>query len=89
MASYSEEQWAIQLKATSTEMQNNFGKYLDMVSKGKVIIVTKNGKEIGRFVPLDYQRQFMSDRLRGIMKGDFDYETLREQEMAKKYGIDD
>lgn len=34
-------------------MQNNFGKYLNMVINGSEVIVTKNGKEIGRFIPKD------------------------------------
>ena len=37
--------------ATATEMQNNFGKYLNLVLEGKEVIVTKNGKEVGRFIP--------------------------------------
>ena len=37
--------------ATATQMQNNFGKYLNLVMKGQEVIVTKNGKEIGRLVP--------------------------------------
>ena len=89
MSSYSEEQWALRLKATSTEMQNNFGKYLEMVSEGMVVTVTKNGKEVARVVPCDYQAEFLTDRLRGMLKGDFDYEALKEKEMAGKYEVDD
>lgn len=37
--------------ATATQMQNNFGKYLNLVMKGQEVIATKNGKEIGRLVP--------------------------------------
>ena len=37
--------------ATATEMQNNFGRYLAMVQEGSEIIVTKNGKEVGRLIP--------------------------------------
>ena len=32
--------------ATATQMQNNFGKYLNLVIEGQEVIVTKNGKEI-------------------------------------------
>lgn len=39
--------------ATVTEMQNDFGRYLDLVMKGHEVIVTKNGKEVGRFIPKD------------------------------------
>ena len=37
--------------ATATEMQNNFGKYLRLVMSGQEVIVTKNGREVGRFIP--------------------------------------
>ena len=39
--------------ATATEMQNNFGKYLSLVMAGQEVIVTRNGKEVGRFIPKD------------------------------------
>lgn len=39
--------------ATSTQMQNNFGKYLKLVMTGQEVIVTKNGKAVGRFIPKD------------------------------------
>ena len=74
---------------TSTEMQNNFGKYAELVSRGQVIIVTRNGKEIGRFVPQRHYFEFMTDKLRGILKGDYDYDKLREEELKKKYEADD
>ena len=38
--------------ATATEMQNNFGKYLNIVLNGDEVLVTKNGKDVGRFVPV-------------------------------------
>ena len=37
--------------ATATEMQNNFGRYLNMVIEGKEVVVTRNGKEVGHFIP--------------------------------------
>ena len=36
---------------TATQMQNNFGKYLNLVMNGQEVIATKNGKEVGRLVP--------------------------------------
>lgn len=45
--------------AAATQMQNNFGKYLNLVMKGQEVIVTKNGKEIGRLVPKKH-RCFLS-----------------------------
>ena len=49
--------------ATSTEMKNNFGKYLNMVMNGNEIIVTKNGKPVGRFVPTDQVIEYLTDSL--------------------------
>ena len=56
--------------ATATEMQNNFGRYLAMVQEGNEIIVTKNGKEVGRFIPREKAVSYLTDSLAGILKGD-------------------
>ena len=45
----------ISATATATEMQNNFGRYLNMVINGIEVIVTKNGKEIGRCSVYEYE----------------------------------
>lgn len=62
--------------ATATEMQNNFGRYLAMVQEGKEIIVTKNGKEVGRFIPREKAVSYLTDSLAGILKGDTDLKAL-------------
>ncbi|NLW48619.1 MAG: type II toxin-antitoxin system prevent-host-death family antitoxin, partial [Firmicutes bacterium] len=36
---------------TTTELQNNFGKYLNLM-QNEPIIFTKNGKIIGKLVPI-------------------------------------
>ena len=38
----------IEATATATEMQNNFGRYLNMVIAGNEVIITKNGKELDK-----------------------------------------
>ena len=63
--------------ATATEMQNNFGKYLSLVLAGKEVIVTKNGKEVGRFVPKDAAVSYLTDSLKGVLKEE--YESRRRQ----------
>ena len=62
--------------ATATEMQNNFGRYLAMVQEGSEIIVTKNGKEVGRFIPREKAVAYLTDSLAGILKGDTDLKAL-------------
>lgn len=75
--------------ATATEMQNNFGKYVNMVMNGKEILVTKNGKEIGRFIPKGEKARFLTDSMRGIIKGDIDPEKEKEDYLREKYGFND
>ena len=52
--------------ATATEMQNNFGRYLSIVMSGNEVIVTKNGKEVGRFIPRSTAVSYLTDSLTGI-----------------------
>ena len=61
----------ISATATATEMQNNFGRYLNMVINGIEVIVTKNGKEIGRFVPKDAAVSYLTASLTGVLKGSY------------------
>ena len=71
--------------ATATEMQNNFGKYLSLVMAGQEIIVTKNGREVGRFIPKDAAVSYLTDSLTGILKGDYDIGRAKEERLREKY----
>ena len=79
----------ISTTATATEMQNNFGKYLSLVMEGKEIIVTRNGKEVGRFVPKDAVVTYLTDSLTGIIDGNLSETVVREEGLKGKYGITD
>ena len=72
--------------ATATEMQNNFGKYLNLVMIGHQIVVTKNGREIGRFIPKDATVSYLTDSLTGILKGNYDLDEEKSERLMKKYG---
>lgn len=75
--------------ATATEMQNNFGRYLNLVLNGQEIIVTKNGREVGRFIPKDAAISYLTDSLTGILHGDVDLDAVKTERLAEKYGIVD
>lgn len=75
--------------ATATEMQNNFGKYLNMVMNGKEVVVTKNGKEIGRFIPKGTAVSYLTDSLTGILSDNYNLEQERESFLRGKYEITD
>ena len=75
--------------ATATEMQNNFGKYLTLVMGGSEVIVTKNGKEVGRLIPYGAAISYLTDSLAGILKGNYDLDGAREERLKAKYEIAD
>ena len=75
--------------ATATEMQNNFGRYLSMVMDGIEVIVTKNGREVGRFLPKDATVSYLTDSLTGILKGDTDLDQAKEERLREKYAVTD
>ena len=74
---------------TATEIQNNFGRYLNMVMNGSEVIVTRNGREVGRFIPKDTAVSYLTDSLTGILKGDYDLDSARKESLKAKYEIAD
>ena len=77
------------ITATATAMQNNFGRYLNLVMSGQEIIVTKNGKEAGRFIPKEAAVSYLTDSLTGILKEKNDLAKIKEEDLKAKYGIVD
>ena len=75
--------------ATATEMQNNFGQYLSLVMDGIEVIVTKNGKEVGRFLPREAAVSYLTDSLTGILKENADLAQVKEERLREKYAITD
>lgn len=71
--------------ATATEMQNNFGRYLNLVLSGQEIIVTKNGREVGRFIPKDAAVSYLTDSLTGILQGNNDLNEVKSERLKEKY----
>lgn len=70
--------------ATATEMQNNFGRYLNYVIDGNEVILTKNGKEVARLIPRKSVVASLTDSLTGILKNETDAEDEREWELTRK-----
>lgn len=72
--------------ATATEMQNNFGRYLNLVMSGQEVIVTKNGREVGRFIPKNAAVSYLTDSLTGVLKEGKDLDEIKAERLAEKYG---
>ena len=75
--------------ATATEMHNNFGRYLNLVMSGQEVIVTKNGREVGRFIPKNAVVSYLTDSLTGILKEDYSLEKVKTERLTQKYGAVD
>ena len=71
--------------ATSTEMQNNFGRYLHIVMNGGEVVVTKNGKEVGRFIPRNAAVSYLTDSLTGILKESTEMDQAKAERLKEKY----
>jgi len=74
--------------ATTTEVQNNFGKYLQRVISGEDIIILKNGAEVARLVSNEKSVSFLTDSLAGILKNDYDDKKIRTERMTKYESVD-
>ena len=75
------------LTASSTEMQNNFGKYLNIVIDGQQIIITKNGRKVARVIPEDAAISYLTDSLTGILKGNYNLDEEKDKELRTKYEV--
>ena len=66
---------------SSTEVQNNFGKYLDIAS-GQEIVITKNGLPVARLLGMRDTVSFLADRLVGILPKDIDEEKMKAERIT-------
>ena len=64
----------------STEIQNNFGKYLEM-AESQEIVITRNGQPIARLVGVNNAVKFLSDSLVGLIPSDIDENAIREERL--------
>lgn len=71
------------LTVTATDMQNNFGKYLEAVQNGNEVIILKNGNEVARLISKEESVSFLTDSLTGILKNDYNDKALRAERLDK------
>jgi len=65
--------------ATATEVQNNFGRFLQSAIDGNEIIILKNGKEVARLISRSDTVSFLTDSLTGVLKHDYDDKRVRDE----------
>ena len=76
------------MTATTTEVQNNFGKYLQKVQEGEEVVVLKNGKAVARIMSYAQSLSFLTDSLTGVLEGDYDENKTREERMSRHEAAD-
>lgn len=67
----------------STEVQNNFGKYLDMAGEQEIVI-TRNGQPVARLVGVDSAMRFLSDSLVGLIPAGTDEDAARRERLRRQ-----
>ena len=73
---------------TATDIQNNFGKYLQLVQTGEEVIILRNGLEMARLISYDKTVSFLSDSLVGVLKNDYDDKKMKAERMSKYESAD-
>ena len=76
------------LTATATDVQNNFGKYLQAVQMGNEIIILKNGVEVARLISKNKTVSFLTDSLTGVLSKNYDEKAIKEERLRKYEALD-
>jgi prevent-host-death family protein len=74
--------------ATATEVQNNFGRFLQAAMDGQEVIITRNGKEVARLLSRSDTVSFLTDSLTGVLKHDYDGKSMMMERYEAHAGID-
>ena len=74
--------------ATATEVQNNFGKYLQYAIDNGEGVILRNGKRVARIVSDEAAVGYLRDSLRGVLKQDYSEEEMRSERMKKYESVD-
>jgi prevent-host-death family protein len=67
----------------STDVQNNFGKYLELAA-GQEIVITKNGLPVARMLGMKETVSFLSDSLVGLVPRDIDEDKILSERLARQ-----
>ena len=76
------------ITVSATELQNNFGKYLQYVQTGNEVVVLRNGKEVARLISHEKSVSFLTDSLIGVLKNNYNMENIKAEKMKKHENID-
>ena len=69
--------------ATAAEVQNDFGKYIDL-ALGQEVVITRDGLPVAKLLGMRGGAAFLSDRLVGLIPSDTDEDALKSERLAKQ-----
>ena len=74
---------------TATDIQNNFGKYLQLVQTGEEVIILRNGLEMARLISHDktVSEYKLKEKIEKI-KNDYDDKKMKAERMSKYESAD-
>lgn len=73
---------------TATELQNNFGKYLQYVQNGDEVVILRNGKEVARLISHEKSVSYLTDSLVGVLKENYDENQIKAERLSKYESFD-
>lgn len=73
---------------TATELQNNFGKYLQYVQNGDEVVILRNGKEVARLISHEKSVSYLTDSLVGVLKENYDENQIKAERLSKYESLD-
>lgn len=71
---------------TATDVQNNFGKYLQIAMDHGEVVIMRNGKRVARLISEEATVGYLTDSLRGVLKQQYTNEDVAAARTAK-YGL--
>ena len=67
----------------ATDIQNNFGKYLELALEQEIVI-TKKGIPIARLLGVNKTVSFLSDRLVGLVPSDINENAAKAERLERQ-----
>ena len=68
---------------TATDVQNNFGKYLQYAIEQGEVVILRNGKRVARIVSEEATVGYLTDSLRGVLRQQYSDDDVKAARTEK------
>lgn len=68
---------------TATDVQNNFGKYLQYAMEQGEVVILRNGKRVARIISEEATVGYLTDSLRSVLKQQYSDDDVKAARTAK------